>query len=414
MGNHADLSAEEAAAALGISRATLYAYVSRGLIRSQPTPGRPRVRRYSAEDVARLQAQQEQRRAPERAAATALAWGAPVLESRLTLITPQGLYYRGHDAIALARRCSIEQVAALLWSGELPARRAAAFATHPGIASLLGRAGALLEGLSPLARFQAALPLAAAQDESGYDLRPAAVIRTGARAIQLLAALLGDPSAPPEDIAGGVATQLQRRLAPADPHAAALLDMALVLCADHELNVSAFTARCVASAAAPPYAVISAGLAAIEGVRHGGQTARTTALLHEVGQPSHARQVLTDRLRRGDPIPGFGHRLYPAGDPRARALLQQIAASYGGAAAVTLGQAIAEVTQELLGERPNIDFALAVLAATLQSPPGTAVALFALGRVVGWVAHAIEEYGQERLIRPRASYIGPLPADAPE
>lgn len=399
-----DMSAEEAAATLGISRATLYAYVSRGLIRSAPAPDSPRARRYSAEDIGRLKAQHEHRQAPERAAAGALEWGAPVLESRLTLITPEGLYYRGHDAITLARQCTLEQVAALLWEGELPAD-GVAFAPHPGLAALLGEVSGPLADLAPLARFQAALPLAAARDEAAYDLRPAAVARTGGRIVRLLAALLGD--------GGGdqrVAALLQRRLAPGDPGAAALLDMALILCADHELNVSAFTARCVASAAATPYAVVVAGLAALEGVRHGGQAARVAALLREVGEPARAREVLADRMRRGDAIPGFGHRLYPGGDPRAAALLEQLAERYPGAPAVALGQAIRDEALELLGERPTMDVALAVLAATLDGPPGTEVALFALGRAVGWVAHAIEEYAQGRLIRPRASYTGPAPA----
>lgn len=400
-----DMSAEEAAAALGISRATLYAYVSRGLIRSLPAPGSSRARRYSAEDVARLQAQHEQRRAPERAAAAALEWGPPVLESRLTLITPEGLYYRGHDAATLARQCSIEQVAALLWEGELPEREAAAFAPHPGPATLSAEARALLADLAPLARFQVALPLVAARDQAAYDLRPAAVVRTGGRIMQLLAALLGDDS--DEDLP--VAVRLQRRLAPGDPGAAALLDTTLILCADHELNVSAFTARCVASAAATPYAVVAAGLAALEGIRHGGQAARVTALLREVGEPARAYEVLAGRLRRGDAIPGFGQRLYPGGDPRAAALLRHLAASYPDAPAVALGQAICDEALGLLGERPTTDVALAVLAATLQGPPGTEIALFALGRAVGWIAHAIEEYAQGRLIRPRASYTGPAP-----
>ncbi len=400
----ADMSAEEAAAALGISRATLYAYVSRGLIRSLPAPGNPRAKRYSAEDVARLRAQQEQRRAPERAVAAALDWGAPVLESGLTLITPEGPYYRGHDAIALAERCTLEQVAGLLWAGALPAREEAAFAPGPGLAALPDGAGALLAGLAPMQRFQAALPLAAAQDAAAYDLRPAAVMRTGGRIVQLLAALLGGEGEQP------VAARLQARLAPGRSEAAALLDMALVLCADHELNVSAFAARCVASAAATPYAVVSAGLAALEGARHGGQAARAAALLREVGEPGQARRVLEERLRRGEAIPGFGHRLYPDGDPRGAALLRRLAAACPDAPAVARGQALVEEAGRLLGEGPTIDMALAVLAEALGSPPGTEVALFALGRSVGWIAHAIEEYAQGRLIRPRASYTGPPPA----
>lgn len=403
-----DLTAAEAAAALGISRASLYAYVSRGLIRSRPSPDDPRARRYYREDIARLRAQQEQRSTPERIAATVLDWGAPVLESQLTLISDGRLYYRGHDAVALARSRSIEQVAQLLWLGALP-DQAPGFAPLP--ADLPAPAA---PGLTPLLRFQASLPLLAAQDEAGYDTRPAAVVRSGGRILRLLAGLLTpddqqrltpDPSPPPPPLAA----QIQQALAPGEARLVGLFDAALILCADHELNVSAFTARCVASAGASPYDVVSAGMSALAGVRHGGQTERVAALLREVERPEQARPALAERLRRGDPIPGFGHRLYPAGDPRGRALLDMVAAALPDAPAVARGQALLDAAHALLDERPTIDFALAVLGQALAAPGGTALALFALGRTVGWLAHAIEEYALGRLIRPRATYSGPPP-----
>jgi citrate synthase len=406
MAERGELSAEEAAAALGISRATLYAYVSRGLIRSFPGSEGSRERRYSAADVALLQARQEQRRAPERVAATALAWGAPVLESGLTLITPDGLYYRGRDVVALAQECSIEQVAALLWQGTLPAAGAASFAAHPGLPRFMALMGDLPAHLAPLQQFQAALPIATTLDPAAYDVREAAVIRTGGRIMRLLTHLIGGEGDLP------IAQQLQHAIAPDLPGAARLFDMALILCADHELNVSTFTARCVASAAATPYAVVAAGLAALEGVRHGGMAARAGALLREVEHPTHAYALLAERLQRGEPIPGFGHRLYPEGDPRAQALLAALARDCPDAPVVAVAAALAAAALELIGERPTIDLALAALTAALRLPPGMEVALFALGRTVGWIGHAIEEYAREQLIRPRATYTGPLPAQS--
>jgi citrate synthase len=398
-----DLSAREAAKELGISQPTLYAYVSRGLIRSRPSPSDPRARRYSAADIARLKVRQEQRREPDRVAETALDWGAPLLESRLTLIESERLYYRGHDAIELAERHTLEAVAGLLWAGELRAPEAARGFEPPPSTSLLAL-DAQLKQLTPLQRFQALLPVAAAQDQAAYHTRPAAVQRSGLRILRLLASVLsGDTSDAP------VAELLQRWLAPERPEVRSLLDSALVLCADHELNISAFTARCVASAGATPYEVVGAGLAALQGVRHGGQTERTLALLREVGEPANAQRALGERLRRGDAIPGFGHRLYPGGDPRAEALLRHTAAIFADSPALKLGQAVSVQALALLDERPTIDFALAVLAEALDAPPGTALALFALGRSVGWIAHAIEEYEQGRLIRPRARYSGPPP-----
>ncbi|MCU0492070.1 MAG: hypothetical protein MUD01_10800 [Chloroflexaceae bacterium] len=381
-----DMSAAEAAATLGITRASLYAYVSRGMIRSRPDPADPRARRYSWEDIQRLKTQQGQRQAAERGAATALSWGMPVLESQLTLIREGQLFYRGHCAIELARSATFEQVAMLLWTDSLP-DPAPTFAPLPQDISAGDVAAVERDGLTLLQRFQTALPRLAAADQGSYDMRPAGVVRSGGRIVRLLAALLGGTGTE-----APLAVQLQQGLLPSDERAVPLLNTALILCADHELNVSAFTARCVASAGASPYEVVSAGLSALAGVRHGGQTERVEILLREVAHPGEARRVLAERLRRGDPVPGFGHRLYPAGDPRARALLVAIAASYPDLPVVAKAQALSETAQELLGERPTLDFGMAVLAQALGSPPGTALALFALGRTVGWLAHAVEEY----------------------
>src|SRR5215212_8741556 len=111
------LDANAATRLLDVNRATLYAYVSRGFVRSEPVPGRPRERRYAREDVERLRVRAEERRNPEKAAEHALRWGVPVLESAITLIAGGKLYYRGHDAAELARTRSLEEVAALVWTG---------------------------------------------------------------------------------------------------------------------------------------------------------------------------------------------------------------------------------------------------------------------------------------------------------
>jgi citrate synthase len=192
------------------------------------------------------------------------------------------------------------------------------------------------------------------------------------------------------------------------PRAVDLIRAALILCADHELNVSTFTARCVASAGSSPYGAVIAGLAALEGTKHGGTTARIEAALDSLPRTRDLRGALTDRLRRGEAVEGFGHRLYAQGDPRAAVLLELLA---GGKAAAH-SRAVAAAVYDVLGERPTVDFALVAVARALGLPNGSALTLFAIGRTIGWIGHAIEQYEKNAMIRPRAKYVGELPARA--
>jgi citrate synthase len=232
------------------------------------------------------------------------------------------------------------------------------------------------------------------------------VVATGARILRLLAGVAAGR------IESGIAATLQAGWAPGRPEAAGPIASALILSADHELNVSAFTARCVASAASSPYDVVSAGLAALKGVRHGGHTDRVEALFREAGSAAGARRVLADRLRRGEEISGFGQPLYPDGDPRGTALLEIAAEVAPNSPAVDCALALAEAGRELLREHPTIDLGLVALARALDLPKRTPLALFALGRTIGWIGHAIEQYAVGKLIRPRAAYVGEMPGTA--
>jgi citrate synthase len=259
-----------------------------------------------------------------------------------------------------------------------------------------------------LTRLQADLPALSVADTSAYDLTPAALERTGCRIIRHFAELVAGSR---WSDAGLVATLQQGWQRPGED-VAELLNAALVLSADHELNISTFTLRCVASAGAPLYAAVASGLAAMQGGRHGGATLRIEALLAEVGESADAGAVLHCRLRRGDALPGLGHTLYPQGDPRGALLLTLLQRQRPNHRAVARAVALAEAAAELPGKQPTHDYALAALCQALDLPPGTALQLFALGRCTGWIAHAIEEYGRGRLIRPRARYTGPTPLPA--
>lgn len=400
MGSGRYLTAGEAAGELGVSLPTLYSYVSRGMVRSEAAEGKRRSRRYRAEDVRALKERKERRRDPEGVAEGALRWGAPVLESGITLVDGGRLFYRGRDVEGLAVGSGIEEVAALIWTGDAGLAAEVFPGGTEGLSPRVRGTLRTLEGLPPVELFQALLPVASAEDPVGYDLRPAGVVGTGARVLRLMAGVVGGGGA------GLTAEALRRGWCPGEPGAEALLDAALVYCADHELPVSTFAARCVASSGATPYAVVQAGLAALGGTRHGGQVELAEAFLDEVAASGDARKVIAGRLRRGDGIPGFGHPLYPDGDPRGAGLLRLTAETLPGSFAVGLSGAVVEEVQKLTGERPTVDLALATVARALGLPAGGAVALFAVGRTVGWIGHAIEQYASNQLIRPRARYVG--------
>jgi citrate synthase len=402
IGQNRFLTAGEAADALGVSRTTLYAYTSRGQLRSEPSPERTREHRYPREDIDRLLERKETRRDPAKAAARGLHWGSPVLESGLTLIHDGHLYYRGQDATMLAQTATLEQVAELLWGAE-PAERGRLFGQAPILSpDHLARLRPFAKA-GPLSLAQSALPLCGAADPSSWDLRPQGVRMTGGRIVRMLATLItGRHSGLPVHLA------LQSSWAPKRPDAGEAIRAALVLCADHELNASAFVARCAASAGASPYDVVSAALATLRGNRHGGATHRLSALFAEVGKPERSRAVLADRLRRGESLPGFGHPLYANGDPRA-ALLLKMAEGAGNKEAWRSIRRLAKAGADLLQTSPNLDFGLVAIARAYRLPEDAPLVLFALGRSAGWIAHAIEQYASSDLIRPRARYTGPDP-----
>ena len=388
------LNSTEATALLCVSRATLYAYVSRGLLHAHAADT-PRESRYLREEVEQLARQRGQGRKPREVAQAALNWGLPVLESSITLIEQGRLYYRGEDAVDWARSHTLEETAALLW--QYPAD--AAFAAHaveaaPVLADLQQRmAGQPCEN-TLLALFTVASDDAAT---AAWQQSPERLAAGCGALLRLLAAcLLGTvPDKAPIHLQCAQAWAL-------DTQGADLVRMALVLCADHELNASGFTARCVASTGASLRAAVVGGLAALTGGRHGGTTARVEALWDELGE-AQAPARLRQRLARGETLPGFGHHLYPEGDVRA-ALLLEMLPRQGPAAALA-----AEV-MALTGLAPSVDFALVALRRHLQLPAGSAFGLFALGRCAGWLAQALEQRATRQIIRPRAAYTGLRPA----
>jgi citrate synthase len=388
------LSARETADRLGIKRETLYAYVSRGQLRSVELAD-SRERHYDADEVERFRAGRGVTRA--RPVAETLS---PVIGSAICLIENHRLYYRGEDALRLAESASLEDVAAILWEDDtaphpypLPARGARVPITDEG----LGEAG---EGQPALIeRCQIRLAKQSAADLAALDLSRAGVIRTGWLILAELTACVA--SAEPSPLA------VHQQLAAAwrlDAPGADIVRRCLVLLADHELNASTFVARCIASTGATPYAVVSGALAALSGRRHGGASASTEALFRELGDSADPMPAMAARLARGETLPGLGQPLYPDGDPRALAIVEAVTAARPEAGARIAAAATAAT--QLTGEAPNVDFALGAATTALGLPQGAALGIFLVARAVGWIAHAIEQYETGVLIRPRARYTG--------
>ena len=181
-----------------------------------------------------------------------------------------------------------------------------------------------------------------------------------------------------------------------------LLRRALVLLADHELNASTFSVRIVASTGASLSACLLGGLAALSGPLHGSASDQVRVLFDQIDNSQSPEDVVESWLRRGERLPGVGHRLYPNGDPRANAIIE-------GLNLTSIESRTLETIFDQSGHRENVDLALVLLERHLNLPSEAAIALFAIGRSIGWVAHALEQNRTGHLIRPRAQYVGRRP-----
>jgi len=395
------LTTAEAAERLGVKPATLYAYVSRGLLTRERAPD-GRTSTFDPAEIDRLARPGRPRRG--RRPPTDL-----VLPSALTTIAQGIPWYRGLPVPDLAGSRSFEEVATWLWTGQFPdpapAWRAGAAALKAG-----RRAQAALPPAAlPLERIRVIAAALAAGDELRLELHPAAVTAAGRALIAGLVDCLPRPG--PAPAGGSIAARLWAGLSPLDPEPELVgtVEVALVLLADHELAASTVAARVAASVRADPYAVVSAGLAAVSGTLHGGASLGIEALLDEVERPERAASVVGARLRRGERLRGFGHRLYPDGDPRASVLLARLRDTAGGSPRLAVVAALLEAAANRGLPAPNVDLALAALAHVAGMTRGAGEAVFAVARTAGWIAHALEEYERNTPIRPRALYTGPAP-----
>ncbi len=385
------LDAGAATRALSITRATLYVYVSRGLIRSVPHPHEPKACLYAVADIMALIDRRRRTRRPRTAAATALDYGLPVLKSRITHFEDDRCFYRDREAVALSRKATLEEAARLLWdAGEDPF---AAVRFDPrdidgwrGVASAGAPARATARGTLLLS-------LLADQEVAGAGKPGPHAFQAAARlVVALVTAIAGIDAAYKGPLHRAIAGAWRR------PKAAEPIRRALVLLADHELNASTFAVRVVASTGAGLTNCVIAGLTAMSGPKHGGATERLRALLAEVDATGDAAGAVAVRLSRGETIPGFGNSVYRDADPRGAELVSAV--KLDATMAATL-----QAARSMAGVEPNVDFGLLALERGFDLPQGAALALFAIGRSVGWIAHAFEQRASGNLIRPRAEYV---------
>jgi citrate synthase len=385
------LTTAEVARRLGVKPATVYAYVSRGLLRSR----RNADGKGSLFDPADVAAFAAERRRTTRSDAT------PAIHTGITLIARDGLSYRGHDAVELARSRPYEEVVSLLWTGSLVRTD---LHSPPELRALAEAVTAALPATARLSdRLRVIVAAAAAADPMRFDTSPAAVVATAGTVLATMVdALPLRPGAVAPPPSARLADRLWPRLTatPATPAGSAALNAALVLLADHDIAASTLAARVAASIRAHPYAVVAAGLAAHDGPLHGGASGLAYRLLADATRSGDPVREISERLRTDGVVPGFGHRLYPDGDPRAAALLAMLPdapptapvpadGGTGGRAAI---DALLVAMDRRSKATPNVDFALAALALLTSMGPDAGETIFAVARTAGWIAHALEEY----------------------
>jgi citrate synthase len=349
------------------------------------------------------------------------------------------LYYRGYEIGELAGRVPFEDVTYLLWHGELP-EEAERRAFHEHLRAGRGMPEVvreLLRGLPrsahPLDALRTALSLAAIVDPDARAGDRAANLRKAGRLLTLVPEVVAawqrlrtgrEPVPVRRDL--GHAAHFLWLLEGREPahEVARVMDLALTLHADHELNASTFAARVAVATLADLHAAVVAAVATLKGPRHGGANEDVLAMLLEIGDPARAEPFVAARLdaraglsrqERGDPrarIPGFGHRVYRVDDARARVLrgmARAMAAATGQARLFEVAERVYDAVRARTSLPVNVDFFSAVVYHALGIPPDFCTSIFAVGRVAGWAAHALEQYADNRLIRPRAEYTGPAP-----
>jgi len=345
-------------------------------------------------------------------------------ETAISSVEQDGLSYRGYEVADLAAHASFEEVAWLLLHGELPVpheresfqQALTAHATlSPLVAEVVRRIPLHVEMMDVL---RTAVSLAAHDDASQGQGR-ARLLAQATRVIGLIPALIGarlraaqglEPLAPDPGLSHAAQILYLALGQPPTPLHERVLNLTLILYAEHEFNASTFAARVCASTLSDLYSAVVAAIATLKGPLHGGANEAASRLIQQFRSAEEARRGIRDMLARKERIMGFGHRVYKHGDHRARIVescLPELAAERGEPWRLEVYQAIKETMWEEKRLHPNLDFPCGLAYFLLGLPVEIYTPLFVAARASGWCAHIIEQLENNRLIRPRSRYIGP-------
>ncbi len=405
------LSAREACEILQIKAATLYTYVSRGLLHPSTHTGK-KASRYLREEVERLRSRSDARMGHGAVAATAMRWGQPVIGTSITEITSDGPRYRGHLATDLVRHPGqFESVAELLWSGVLPDEKhnwpAAPMRANVGRA--LTGMGIELNSNIRMMRVFAVAATALGGVSLAEEVRTGSITQYSREMIFAFAGccgLLGQSGrfvAPIGD--KPIAEHILAALGvDATPELAHVLNAALIVGADHELASPTFAARIAASAGAGLHACVVAALATQTGALLAGGCDKTEDVMRGLGSVAQLKARVVEAERNRARLPGFGLQLYPRGDPRANLLIELAKRNAKQSRQTDLVFRFIEEVEKQLGVHPNIEAGLGALCVTWGLPPRTASAIWGVGRAAGWIAHILEQRLAGFALRPRGQF----------
>jgi citrate synthase len=335
------------------------------------------------------------------------------------------LSYRGIDIHELAQKSTFEEVCFLLWEGRLPTQSELSSMTSQIAAErsvpreLFSLLATLARTSTPMDSLRTAVSALSSSDPDVSDSSPAANRRKAIRLTGQIGTIVaafhrlrqGKAVVPP-DPGRPQADDFLRMLNGETARSAAIraLDIALVLHADHEFNASTFAARVTAATLSDMHSAVTSAIGTLKGPLHGGANEAVLKMLQEIGSLERVDDDIFARLARKEKIMGFGHRVYTTEDPRAthlRAMSREVAESSGETKWYDMSRRIEQVLNERKHLNANVDFYSASLYAMLGIPPDLFTPIFAVSRVSGWTAHILEQYANNRLIRPRAEYTGP-------